>query len=31
MEKKIFIAKWYFIIAVELSEPIYADNNTGGN
>lgn len=26
MEKKLFIAKWYFAIAVELSEPIYSDN-----
>lgn len=26
MDKKLFIAKWYFIIAVELSEPIYSDN-----
>lgn len=26
MEKKYFIAKWYYIVSVELSEPIYADN-----
>lgn len=26
MEKKNFIAKWYFAIAVELSEPVYSDS-----
>lgn len=26
MDKKLFIAKWYFAIAVELSEPVHSDS-----